>query len=181
MEHPSGPDLIGDVLDGYGPALSLLDEYDHGTLETPPGTVPLYAVDYDDARALIDALALRFPNDALLGIERGETLRGILGTVEQSFGGQALYASSQEKAAHLLYFIVKDHPLSDGNKRTAAALFVYYLLRNSAMHDRSDVELISNNALAAITLVIAMSNPNEKETMIRLVTSMLSTTLQERT
>lgn len=94
--------------------------------------------------------------------------------MEQTFAGQNLYPSVQEKAAHLLYFVVKDHPFSDGNKRSAAALFTYYLSMNSALQRDSGEDVVSSNALAAITLMTAMSKPEEeKETIVQLVTNML--------
>jgi prophage maintenance system killer protein len=165
---------IAEVLKRYSPALHLLDGYDRGALPTPHGTVPRVRIEYGDARSVVDAVAQQFPDDKLLGIERGDSLRGILESVEQTYSGQDLYTSVQEKAAHLLYFIVKDHPLTDGNKRSAAALFTYYLSRNGALRSGSGEELVSSNALTAITLMTAMSKPAEKETMIRLVTNMLN-------
>ncbi len=164
---------IAEILNRYTPALELLNEYDHGTLTTPPGTEPTVRLDYEVARAVVDEVGRQFPKDVMFGVERNDSFRGILGAVEQTFAGQDLYPSVQEKAAHLLYFVVKDHPFSDGNKRSAAALFTYYLSMNSALQRDSGEDVVSSNALAAITLMTAMSKPEEKETIIQLVTNML--------
>jgi prophage maintenance system killer protein len=165
---------IAEVLKHYSPALRLLDGYDRGALQAMSGTVPSVRIEYSDARSVVDEVARQFPHDNLLGIERGDSLRGILESVEQTYSGQDLYPSVQEKAAHLLYFVVKDHPLADGNKRSAAALFTYYLSRNGGLRGGNGEELVSSNALTAITLMTAMSKPEEKETMIRLVINMLN-------
>jgi len=164
---------IAEILNRYSPALELLDGYDHGTLTTPHGTEPAVQLDYERARAVVDEVGRQFPKDVMFGIERNDSFRGILGAVEQTFAGQDLYPSVQEKAAHLLYFVVKDHPFSDGNKRSAAALFTYYLSINSALQRDDGENIVSSNALAAITLMTAMSKPEEKETIIQLVTNML--------
>jgi Virulence protein len=164
---------VADVLSGYLPGLQLLRQYDEGALEAPHGSLPAWRLTHQDARAVIDSIRAEFPDDDLFGNERGDALRGIIGAVYQGFAGQQLYPSVQEKAANLLYLVVKDHPLSDGNKRTAAALFVTFLSRNGALHDADGQVLISNNALAAVTLMVAMSDPKEKDLMIALVQRML--------
>lgn len=99
---------------------------------------------------------------------------GIVGAIYQSFGGQDLYPSVEEKAANLLYFVVKDHPLADGNKRSAAALFVTFLAHNGILYSTDGQPRISNNALAALTLMIAMSDPKEKALMVALLVRMIS-------
>jgi prophage maintenance system killer protein len=109
----------------------------------------------------------------LFGIERGDVLDTVVTTIYQSFGGSELYATVEEKAATLIYLIVKDHPLSDGNKRSAAALFVTFLAHNGILSDANGHLKISNNALAAVTLMIAMSDPKEKDLMVALVVRML--------
>ena len=168
---------IAEILNRYSPALELLDGYDHGTLTTPHGTEPAVQLDYEKARAVVDEVGRQFPKDVMFGVERNDSFRGILGAVEQTFAGQDLYPSVQEKAAHLLYFVVKDHPFSDGNKRSAAALFTYYLSINSALQRDDGENIVSSNALAAITLMTAMSKPEEKETIIQLVTTQALTRL----
>lgn len=165
---------VAEVLANYMPSLELLRRYDEGTVDTPKGSIPGWKLTHEAARRVIDALRAEFPDDVLFGQERGDSLRGVLEAIYQGFAGEDLYPSAQEKAANLLYLVVKDHPLSDGNKRTAAALFVTFLSRNEALQSAGGTTLISNNALAAITLMVAMSDPREKELMIALITNMLS-------
>lgn len=175
LERSKNPELAGiaEILSRYSPALKLLDEYDHGTLKTPRGTEPSEQLDYVTARAIVDELARQFPKDEMFGSERDGSFHGILGAVEQTYADQVLYPTVQEKAAHLLYFVVKDHPFADGNKRSAAALFTYYLSLNGALQNGNGEDMVSSNALAAITLMTAMSRPDEKETITQLVTNML--------
>ncbi|TQL45047.1 Fic/DOC family protein [Homoserinimonas aerilata] len=165
---------VVEVLSAYLPALQLLRDYDAGELESAPGSVPDWTLTIDEARAIIAHVAAQFEADALFGRERGEGLEGVVASIYQGFAGQELYPTVQLKAANLLYLMVKDHPLSDGNKRSAAALFVTFLSRNSLLTDAGGQPRISNNALAAITLLVAMSDPKEKELMVALVVRMLS-------
>ncbi len=161
------------MLRRYTPGLVLLEQFDRGAVPPIGGQAPTFHLAYESARQVIDQLARQFPDDRLLGIERGDAFRGILGNVEQTFLGDDLYPSVQEKAAHLLYFVTKDHPLADGNKRSAAALFVWYLARNSALIDDQGRELVSPKMLAAVTLMTALSDPNEKDSMIRLIGNLI--------
>ena len=165
---------VADVLADYLPSLELLRRYDEGSIETPAGSSPEWRLTHEEARRVIDCIRADFPDDALFGQERGDGLRAVIETIYQGFAGEDLYPSAQQKAANLLYLVVKDHPLSDGNKRTAAALFVTFLSRNEALQSSGGATLISNNALAAITLMVAMSDPKEKDLMIALITNMLS-------
>ena len=165
---------VADVLSGYVPGLTLLRDYDEGNLDAHPTAVPGWELTIDEARAVIARVAAEFPGDTLIGKERGEALAGVVATIYQGFGGQDLYPTVEEKAANLLYLIVKDHPLSDGNKRSAAALFVTFLARNGILADADGSPRISNNALAAITLMVAMSDPKEKDLMIALLMRMLT-------
>ena len=114
-----------------------------------------------------------FPDDALLGVENGDGLQSVVATIYQSFAGQDLYPTLEEKAANLLYLVVKDHPLADGNKRSAAALFVEFLDRNAALYQADGAARVSNNALAAMTLMVAMSSPQEKDLMVALIQRMI--------
>lgn len=166
---------VAEVLLQYLPSLQLLQHYDEGDLLPPEGTAPRWQLTYDEARGIIDELAAQFPQNTLFGQERGDGLRAVVEAIYQSFAGQELYASAEEKAANLLYLIIKDHPLADGNKRSAAALFVTFLSKNGLLQDGSGNAAISNSALAAITLMVAMSKPQEKELMITLVMNMLTT------
>lgn len=119
-------------------------------------------------------MAAEFPGDGLFGKERGDALDGVIGAIYQGFGGQDLYSTVEEKAANLLYLVVKDHPLSDGNKRSAAALFVTFLARNGLLSGEGGTPRVTNNALAAITLMVAMSDPREKGLMIALLIRMIT-------
>jgi prophage maintenance system killer protein len=165
---------IATVINRYASGLSLLDKYDHHTLNKPKGAVPDWELTYDEARAFVDSMSFS-ESSSLFGVERDDSFKGVVAGIYQSFGGVELYASVQEKAANLLYLIVKDHSFTDGNKRIAAALFVYFLEKNDALRGSSSELLISNNALAAITLMIALSHPEEKEAMCLLVMNMLDT------
>lgn len=165
---------VAEVVDRYLPSLRALRAYDNGQIDESPGTTPTWQLTYEEARLVINQVAAEFPADTLFGGERGGSLRGVIATIYQGFGGVELYPTVQSKAANLLYLVIKDHPLTDGNKRSAAALFVHFLQRNGALSGRGGSSLISNNALAAITLMVAMSDPKEKELMIALVISMLA-------
>lgn len=165
---------VAEVLAEYLPGLQLLRDYDEGRLDSAPGATPGWELTIDEARAVIAQLARKFPVDGLFGKERAGALDGIIGALYQSFGGQDLYSTVEEKAANLLYLTVKDHPLIDGNKRSAAALFVTFLARNGILHGLDGRPRISNNALAALTLMVAMSDPKEKELMIALLVRMIT-------
>lgn len=165
---------VAEVLADYVPGLVLLRDYDAGTVESVPTAVPGWTLTLDAAREVIAHVRAQFPADELLGNERGGALGGVVGAIYQGFAGQELYPTVEEKAANLLYLVVKDHPLSDGNKRSAAALFVTFLARNGALRDATGRTRITNNALAAITLMVAMSDPKEKDLMIALLVRMLT-------
>jgi prophage maintenance system killer protein len=165
---------VADVLAGYLPGLQLLRDYDEGQLDAVPGSKAGWALTIEEARSVIAEVRAEFAEDALFGQERGGGLEGVVASIYQGFAGQELYPTVQLKAANLLYLVVKDHPLSDGNKRSAAALFVTFLARNGILTDADGQARISNNALAAITLLVAMSDPKEKELMVALVVRMLS-------
>lgn len=166
------------IITNYAKTWLTLERYDRKDLpKTGSQKKAAYQLDYAAARTSIDELAanLRRKKEAseLFGHERGEGLKSILAAVEQTFGGQNLYPTLEEKAAHLLYFLVKDHPFSDGNKRIGAFLFIVYLARNHFLTDKKGAPKLNDNALAALTLLVAESNPHEKEAMIALVVSLL--------
>lgn len=140
---------VADVVSDYMPSLALLRDFDEGNIESLPATVPAWTLTLDEARSIINRLAKEFPNDRLLGTERGDALDAVIGAIYQGFGDQELYPTVEEKAANLLYFVVKDHPLADGSMR------------------------IAHNALAAITLLVAMSDPTEKDLMMALIIRMI--------
>lgn len=159
------------VIETYANALSLLDDYDHGLLSKPEGTDSIYRLSYQECRELIDKM--KFDSD-VFGIEKEEgKLNGILAAVYQNVFGQELYPSIEEKAANLLYFLIKDHPFADGCKRIGATIFLEFLNKNNHLIIEG-TPIISNSTLVAITLMIAESRPEEKETMISLVMNFLS-------
>lgn len=159
------------VIETYANALSLLDDYDHGLLSKPEGTNSIYHLSYQECRELIDKM--KFDSD-VFGIEKEEgKLNGILAAVYQNVFGQELYPSIEEKAANLLYFLIKDHPFADGCKRIGATIFLEFLNKNNHLIIEG-TPIISNSALVAITLMIAESRPEEKETMVSLVMNFLS-------
>lgn len=164
---------VAEVLSHYLPGLRLLQRYDEQTLLPPEGTAPRWQLTYEEARSIIDELATQFPENTLFGRERGDALAGIVSTIYQTFAGQDLYPSAEEKAANLLYLVIKDHPMADGNKRSAAALFVTFLNKNELLRGSQGQLRISNSALAAVTLLLSISKPEEKELMITLVMNML--------
>ena len=158
------------VIETYSNALSLLDDYDHGTISKPKGNGSIYELTYKECRDLIDSMKF---NSSVFGVEKEKgKLEGIIASIYQNVFGQELYPSIEEKAANLLYFIIKDHPFVDGCKRIGASLFLEFLNKNN--HIIIDgKQIISNSALVAITLMIAESRPEEKETMVRLVMNFL--------
>lgn len=158
------------VIETYSNALSLLDDYDHGTLSKPKGKNSIYELTYKECKDLIDSMKF---NSSVFGIEKEKgKLEGILAAIYQNVFGEELYPSIEEKAANLLYFIIKDHPFADGCKRIGASLFLEFLNKNKHLIIDGK-QIISNSALVAITLMIAESRPEEKETMVRLVMNFL--------
>ena len=158
------------VVETYADALTMLDDYDHGCLEKPNGKDTIYRLSYEECRNLIDSM--RFESD-VFGIEKESgKLEGILAAVYQNVFGTEVYPSIEEKAANLLYFLIKDHPFADGCKRIGASIFLEFLNKNNHLII-DHRQIISNSALVAITLMIAESRPEEKETMIKLVMNFL--------
>lgn len=167
---------LGEVLTYYLPSLRLLRDYDDGVItQQSEGRSPFWELGYEDAQAIIARLREEFPDDALLGVENGDGLQSLVATIYQNFAGQDLYPTLEEKAANLLYLVVKDHPFADGNTRSAAALFVEFLNRNAALRHVDGVARVSNNALAAMTLMVAMSSPREKDLIAALIQRMINT------
>lgn len=166
------------VITDYTESWLLLHKYDEGQLKTDHVTKRLvYRLTYKDARAGVDELrtTLLKKKEAgdLFGAEREHMFESIIGNINQTFGGQELYGSIEEKAAHLLYFIIKDHVFSDGNKRSGAFLFVWFLARNNHLYTKKGEKKINDNALVAIALLIAESDPKEKDLMIKLVVNLI--------
>ena len=157
----------------YTQALTLLDQYDHQSLEKPEGNQPIYRITYADCRTMVDRMEDSFKSD-VFGVEKEPgKIEGILAAVYQDVFGGEVYPSLEEKAANLLYFMIKDHPFADGCKRIAASLFLEFLNRNNALF-RAGHKVISDGALVAITLMIAESDPKEKDIMTTMVINLLS-------
>ena len=158
------------VIETYSNALSLLDDYDHGTISKPKGKQSIYELTYKECRDLIDSMKF---NSSVFGIEKEKgKLEGILAAIYQNVFGEELYPSIEEKAANLLYFIIKDHPFADGCKRIGASIFLEFLNKNKHLIIDGK-QIISNSALVAITLMIAESRPEEKDVMVKLVMNFL--------
>ena len=161
------------AINSYSRALDLLDDYDHQCINKPKGNVDIYQITYSDCRELIDSMKFGL-NSNLFGVEKEEgKLEGILAAIYQSAFGKDAYTSLEEKAAHLLYFLIKDHPFIDGCKRIGAAIFIMFLYKNKALY-KDDEKVLSNSALVAITLLVAESNPSEKDIMIKLIMNILA-------
>jgi prophage maintenance system killer protein/transcriptional regulator with XRE-family HTH domain len=163
------------VVGDYSRALDLLDDYDHQRVsldETTLGAVK--PLTYKEAIRAVAGLRNRFGGSDLFGREKDASLRGALAAVVQTFGGRDVYPSLEEKAAHLLYFLVKNHPFVDGNKRIAAALFLWFLEKNGALYATDGRKRIGDNALVAMTLLIAESRPAEEDILTRVVVNLIN-------
>ena len=166
-------DQVLDVVKTYSSALDLLDEYDHQTIVKPKTKGRSVELSYEECRRFIDGM--KFSADSsLFGNEKDGSFKSALGAVYQSFGGKDLYPSAQEKAANLLYLVTKNHGFSDGNKRIAAGLFLYFLKRNRLLLRKDGSKRIADHTLVALTVMIAESKPAEKEMMVNLVMTFLS-------
>ena len=189
---------ILDLLSEYSKALSLLEQYDAGTLTEPKGAKAKFVLKYEDCVKIIkdvrveligkekglnraessvgrtDSIKESVLGGSLFGSERSKMLEGIIKNLYQTFNKKELYNTVEEKAAHLLYLIIKDHPFSDGNKRLGAFLFVYFLYKNSYLYKKNGEEKISNNALVALALLIAESDPKEKDVMVKIIANILN-------
>lgn len=156
----------------YTDALLLLDQYDHQALVKPTGQVPIYRITYEECASMVKRMRDTFNTD-VFGVEKeAGKVRGIIAAIYQSAFGEDAYPSIEEKAANLLYFMIKDHPYADGCKRIAASLFLEFLDRNNALFVNQRKK-ISDGALVAITLMIAESKPDEKDVMVTLVMNLL--------
>ena len=164
---------LKNVIDSYTNALDLLDDYDHHKIIKPTGNDVIYKIEYKECKDIINTM--KFCNDSnLFGVEKENgKLNGILGAVYQNVFGVELYPTIEEKAAHLLYFIVKDHPFIDGCKRIAATVFLEFLNKNKRLY-RKGRFTISNNTLVGITLLTAESKPEEKDVIINVIMHLLT-------
>ena len=158
----------------YTDALTLLDRYDHQSLEKPNGHRPVYRITYEDCCRMVSSMEDTFQSD-VFGIEKEDgKVEGILAAVYQNVFGGDVYPSLEEKAANLLYFMIKDHPYADGCKRIAASLFLEFLDRNQYLYKEKGEKRISDGALVAITLMVAESAPAEKDVMVKLIMNLLT-------
>ena len=155
------------VIEKYSLALELLDAYDHQNMKRPEGGNTIYLLSYEECRKLIDRMSYGGSSD-VFGNEKDDSFKGSIGAIYQTFAGQEVYPSLEEKAANLLYFITKNHSFSDGNKRIAAAIFLYFMDRNQALF-RDGEKVIADHTLVALTIMIAESKPEEKEMMISVI------------
>ena len=163
------------VVTDYAYALDLLDDYDHqrvSVTQVRKGRVK--GVSYDEAQQIISQLRSTFGASDIFGREKDRSLNSSLKTVMQAFDGRDVYPSLEEKAANLLYFLVKNHSFVDGNKRIAAALFLWFMEKNRALYNKDGAKRIADNALVAITLMIAESKPSEKDVMVSLVVNLIN-------
>ena len=169
---------ILNLLANYSKTLTLLEQYDKEKLSLIKKTKSQFVLKYEDAINVISKIKkdLVTKNEAsdLFGQENSDRFKGILGSIYQTFGKKELYPSLEEKAAHLLYFIIKDHPFVDGNKRIASFLFVYFLDKNNFLYRKTGEKKINDNALTALALLIAISDPMEKDKLIKIITNLVT-------
>ena len=162
------------VISQYSKALDILDDYDHQRLKIPESKhQEVFKIGYKEARKAIDELGKQTKFEGLFGKEKDDSFKGSLDNIYQTFDGKDLYTSIEEKAAHLLYFVVKNHSFTDGNKRIAAFLFVWFLERNNILLTQKRLRRISDNTLVALTLMIAESHPDDKDMMVKVVVNLL--------
>lgn len=159
------------VIEKYSIALDLLDAYDHQNMTRPKGKAATYVLSYEECMEVI--AGMRFGNESeIFGREKDESFKGSIGNIYQSFGGKDLYPTLEEKAAHLLYFVTKNHSFLDGNKRIAATMFLYFLDKNGALFINGE-KTIDDHTLVALTIMIAESKPDEMEMMITVIMNCL--------
>ena len=155
------------VIEKYSTALDLLDAYDHQNMERPKGNEAAYILTYEECMEVISSM--RFGDESeLFGKEKDDSFKGSIGNIYQSFGGEDVYPTLEEKAAHLLYFVTKNHSFLDGNKRIAATMFLYFLDKNGVLFKNGE-KMIEDHTLVALTIMIAESKPDEMEMMITVI------------
>jgi len=162
------------IITDYTHALDLLDQYDHQTLKKSlKSSKEKFKITYDEAINAIKTLKEKFGGSELFGNEKDESLKSSLGNIYQTYQKKELYPGAENKAAHLLYFVTKNHSFTDGNKRIAAFLFILFLERNGLLYSREGFKKIEDNTLVALTLMIAESKPAEMEMMIRVIINLM--------
>ena len=165
---------IVQIITEYSRALNILDDFDHQRLTTPRGTKKAkHKLTYEEARTIIEQMKKKFRDSALVGQEKDKSFQGSIGAIYQTFDGKDVYPTAEDKAAHLLYFVTKNHSFVDGNKRIAAALFVCFLQKTGLLLTKEGSKQIDDNALVALTLMIAASKPSEKDIMIKVILNLL--------
>jgi len=165
---------LAQVISEYARALDLLDDFDHQRLRAPKGRrEEKFVLTYEEAGKIIATMREKFRDSGLVGQEKDESFKGSLGAMYQTFGKKDVYPTVEEKAAHLLYFVTKNHSFVDGNKRIAAALFVVFLNKNGMLYDQSGNRYIDDNTLVALTLMVASSRPQEKDVIITVILNLL--------
>ncbi|HMB16421.1 MAG TPA: virulence protein RhuM/Fic/DOC family protein [Pelovirga sp.] len=172
MVDSLGKEVLHVVTD-YAYALATLDRYDHGTLVVEATSGPAgYVLEYSEAISIVQSMKGEF--EGLFGQEKDQGFKSALGAICQTFDGKDVYPSIEEKAANLLYFVVKNHAFTDGNKRIAAAVFIYFLARNAILYRPDGSKRLADNALVALTLLIAESKPEEKDTIVKVVVNLIN-------
>ena len=168
---------ILNLLNTYTKTLSLLESYDKSSIEDFNGSSSEYELTYDEVKNVLSevkcSLMKKGEATKLFANEKADELAGIVGNLYQTFGGVELYPSIEDKATHLLYFIIKDHPFSDGNKRSASFLFIYFLDKCDYLYKENGEKKINDNALTTLTLLVASSDPKEKDMLIKLIKHLL--------
>jgi len=175
-------DLTGDeakallrVVSDYSYALDLLDDYDHQRIKTRDlSKARAKAITYDETLRIVEQLRVQFKAGDLFGREKDQSLHASIKNILQTFDGREVYPSLEEKAAHLLYFLIKNHPFVDGNKRIGAALFLWFLEKNRTLYRKDGGKRIADNALVAMTLLIAESRPQEKEILCQVLVNLIN-------
>ncbi|MFA6635483.1 MAG: RhuM family protein [Candidatus Omnitrophota bacterium] len=165
---------LAQVISEYTRALDILDDFDHGRLKEPKGQKSdKYKMTYQEARTIIETMKEKFKDSNIVGQEKDQGFKSSLGAIYQSAGGKDAYSTIQEKAAHLLYFVTKNHNFVDGNKRIAATLFICFLKGNGILYRKDGSRIVDDNALVALTLMIAASNPKEKDVMVKVIMNLI--------
>jgi len=163
------------IISDYAYALDILDQYDNQNLKIQDTTgKEIYKLTYDEAITQIKAVKLKFNYNELFGREKDKSFKSSVSTIYQTFNKKDLYPSIEEKAANLLYLITKNHSFTDGNKRIAALLFLYFMEKNGILYNDFGNKRIQDNALVALTLMIAVSKPEEKETIVSIIVNLIN-------
>jgi prophage maintenance system killer protein len=174
LQHPEFTGIVR-VISDYAYALDILDQYDHKKLKV--GKVEKkeeYKINYKDSVELVNNLRKKFGGSSLFGITKDESFKSTIGTIYQTFDKKELYPSLEEKAAMLLYLAIKNHSFIDGNKRIAAGLFLMFLSKNKYLYRTNGEKRIADNALVALCLLVAESNPREKDIMIKVIINLIN-------